>query len=82
MDEQHATELYLVNDIVCQMSVEGVSYPTVEEVRNHWRFKYDDVTDEEIGKIISDVQRVDEFTRICQMMTDPYSVCSENPDDY
>jgi hypothetical protein len=60
-DEQHETSLWLVNGIVCSLSVEGVSYPTVEDVRNNWQFRFSDVTNEEIERIIDNVKRIDNF---------------------
>lgn len=60
-DEQHETSLWLVNGIVCSLSVEGVSYPTVEDVRNNWQFRFSDVTNEEIERIIENVKRIDNF---------------------
>lgn len=60
-DEQHETNLWIVNGIVCSLSVEGVSYPTVEDVRNNWQFRFSDVTNEEIERIIDNVKRIDNF---------------------
>lgn len=83
MNDRKNAQLYVVNGIVCQMSVEGVSYPSVEDVKNHWQFRnLPDVTDEDIEKIICDVKELDEFEKVVTMMSDPFGICSVNPDDY
>ncbi|MBQ9560566.1 MAG: hypothetical protein IJV08_11415 [Bacteroidaceae bacterium] len=83
MNDLHNVHLWVANDIVCQMSVEGERYPSVMDVRAHWRFvEMDDVTNDEIQKIIDDVRGLDEFDKVCRMMSDPLGVCSVNPDDY
>ena len=62
MNDSHNVHLYLANAIVCDLSVERVKYPTVQDVKNNWRFDYQDladVTDSEISEIIEKVKRMD-----------------------
>lgn len=61
----HSEHLHFVNGIICDLSVERVSYPTVQEVKNNWQFsRWDlsDVTDSEISEIIASVKRIDGYT--------------------
>lgn len=65
MSDLHKTHLYLANAIVCDLSDERMSYPNVQDVKNNWRFSYQelfDVTDSEISEIIEKVKRMDRYT--------------------
>ena len=65
MNDSHNVHLYLANAIVCDLSDERVSYPTVQDVKNNLRFSYQelfDVTDSEISEIIEKVKRMDGYT--------------------
>lgn len=64
MNDSHNVHLYLANAIVCDLSDERVNYPTVQDVKNNWRFSYwnlSDVTDVEIHEIIESVKRIDGY---------------------
>ena len=61
MNDLKRTNLWIVNDVVCSLAVERVSYPSVNDVRNNWRFSHLGLkaTDDEIQGIIDRVRKID-----------------------
>ena len=58
MNDLHRCHLWIVNDIILTLWDCDKRQPTVEDVKNNWRFHdMNDVSDAEISKVINDVSK-------------------------